>query len=106
MKDYKTPFILAIVALFLPFFGVPEIYKTWVIVIIALVLLTYSFRFRNVLKKENGGDKKEIFIESKPENNEESEDLEIDEEVIEEGEKFEEESFEEEQEDLKRKEDE
>ena len=69
MKGYKTLLILGIITLIVPFLGVPEIYKDWAIAIVAIILIIYSFRVRYFIIQENGGNNKEIFVESKVESN-------------------------------------
>ena len=67
MKSYKTQLVLGIITFLIPFLGVPEVYKNWATVIIAVILIIYSLRVRYFIRTENGLNEKEIFVESKGE---------------------------------------
>jgi hypothetical protein len=83
MKTYKVLFVIALIILIVPFLGVPEIYKNWANIIVALFLFSYSLRERLFVKSQNRNS--DVFIESHTSEDE----VGINEEVIEQGEEFE-----------------
>ena len=85
MKDYKTLFFLGVIALVVPFLGIPEMFKDWIIAIVAIIIIFYSLYTRKLIKKDRQEDK-EVFVESRGDVRQE----EIKPEVYEEAEEFEE----------------
>lgn len=83
MKDYKLLFVLGLIVLLVPFFGIPELYKNWITSIVSLFLIGFSIYIRSQVKKELDS-KEDVFVESSNSFNDE-----IKEEVFEEGEQFE-----------------
>ena len=91
MKDYKLLFILGLIILLFPFLGIPEFFRNFVVTIVGVFLIGYAIYLRSVIKgkevkKENG-----IYEESSIPEEILEEDIVVNDEVLEEGESFEEE---------------
>ncbi len=82
MKDYKMLFILGLLVLIFPFLGIPEFFRNMFVAVIGVLLVTYSFYKRNIVKKQIVKNNSSVFEES---------DTVISEEILIEGEAFEEE---------------
>jgi energy-converting hydrogenase Eha subunit H len=53
MKDYKLLFVLGIVVLITPFLGIPEMFRNWIFVIVAVVLVSMSLFVRSANKEKS-----------------------------------------------------
>lgn len=64
MKDYKTLFFLGLIVLVLPFIGIPEVYKNWVLWVIGIIIIFHAFYVRLKVKAEKKQNGTDTFIES------------------------------------------
>jgi predicted membrane protein len=71
MKDYKLLFILGLIIFIVPFLGIPEIIREWVVALSAIYLIGYAIYIRTSVKKEKKEDTESVFVESNNEQREE-----------------------------------
>lgn len=64
MTNYKLLLLLGFVVLFVPFLGIPEIIREWIVVISSLVLISYAFYARSIVRKENFDEKSSVYVDS------------------------------------------
>ncbi len=99
MKEYKILFVLGAITLVTPFLGIPAIFRTWISIIVAVIMLSYAFFIRASTKKESVENQESDFVQENSFENIENEVLDeyvddIKPDVLEEAEEFEEEVIE------------
>jgi hypothetical protein len=89
MTNYKLILLIGFITLFVPFLGIPEIFRNWIVAIAAIALIAYGFYVRSLDRKENFNESEAVYAESNK-----KEEVEVKESLIEQGEEFEKEAME------------
>ena len=71
MSKETTVFVIGIVVFFMPFLGVPQVYKMWILVGSGIILMFFGYALRRraflqSLEQEGGERKADAFVESAP----------------------------------------
>jgi hypothetical protein len=85
MKDYKLLFVLGLIVLFFPFLGIPEFFRNFVIAVVGVFLIGYAIYLRSIFKSKEVKKSHEVYVES------DISEITVNEEILEEGESFEDE---------------